>query len=103
MGDLFTLLEKNEDEQVEFSEFKGLMERLNLGISELQIEQLFAYCDVDASGFISEKELTESWEYLVSTLMEAAAETAGVGNTEIVLVCALIITWLVLLFAFIFL
>ena len=46
-------------------EFKSLFELLDLDITENQKENLFAFCDADCSGEISEKEFQEGWEMMV--------------------------------------
>merc|ERR1712056_121271 len=69
----------------------------------MQMDQLFVYCDVDGSGAISEKELGESWEFLVATMMEAAAQNVGIGTTDIVFSCILICGTFALLLCFLFL
>jgi len=102
-GELFSVLDKNENGEVDLVEFRGLMQKLDIGIQPAQMEQLFAYCDVDASGSISEKEMTESWDFLVSTLMESAAQSSGVGTTDIIVTCCTLFVALVLLMCFIFL
>jgi hypothetical protein len=100
---LFKILDKDESGDISIGEFKGLLRGLDLGITEPQMEQLFAYCDVDSSGGTSAKELEESWEFLVTTLMEAAAQGMGVSATDIALTCIMLATTLALLLAFIFL
>ena len=50
-------------------EFKKLFDLLDLDITENQKENLFAFCDADCSGDISEKEFGEGWDMMVEVRM----------------------------------
>ena len=45
-------------------------------------DQLFAYCDVDCSGTISEKEFTDGWDTLKQSFLEHAADTVGLSQVR---------------------
>ena len=62
--DIFQMLNPRGEERVGTAEFRRLFNLLDLSLSEGQKEQLFAYVDVDGSGFISEDEFEQGWEEL---------------------------------------
>ena len=65
--------------------------------------QLFAFCDTDCSGEISEKEFQEGWDMMLEVLLENAADSLGLSKAQIIMACVYILTILVLLVFFILL
>ena len=83
------------------AQFESLFGLLELELTDGQTEQLFAYCDRDCSGFISEREFVKGWSKLVDVFLEKSAGSAGVSSVQIVVTCALLVGALGLLFAFV--
>ena len=84
----------------EFTKFFVLLE---LDLTDNQKEQLFAFCDVDCSGTISEKEFVDGWERMVEVFLEHAADGVGLSTLQIVSVVLYLLIMLGLLIAFILL
>jgi len=84
-------------------EFKRLFELLELDVTDGQKEQLFAFCDTDMSGSISEKEFSNGWEMMTSVFLESSADSLGLSRAQIFTAVAAILTTLVLLIVFILL
>jgi len=72
-----------------------------LQLTKSQKEQLFAFCDADCSGRISEKEFTNGWEKLVQVFLERSATNVGVSNLQILFTVAYLVFMLSLLLAFV--
>jgi hypothetical protein len=43
------------------------------------VERLFAYCDTDGSGSISQMEFEQGWEYIVDEMASDLLETVGLS------------------------
>ena len=70
-------------------------------MTENQKEQLFAYCDSDCTGTISEKEFTDGWEALVQSFLEQSADSVGLSRAQILGIVVVVTAVLGLLVGFI--
>ncbi len=77
--------------------------QIQLYRTEAQKEQLFAFCDTDCSGVISEKEFQEGWDMMLEVLLENVADSLGLSKAQIIMAWVYILTILVLLVFFILL
>lgn len=57
--DIFVALNVENRDALKMTEFKKLFDMLELNITENQKEQMFAFCDLDCSGEITEKEFLD--------------------------------------------
>merc|ERR1711871_1390462 len=102
-ADIFNLLNVNGDEFLDMEEFKNLFEKLDIPAPEGQIEQMFAFCDMDGSGTLTETEFVDGWEYLMEGILESAADGLGLSTIQIVAAVLTLMSYLAILFIFIFL
>jgi len=100
-ADIFAAINTGGDDELEMDEFQSMFDLLDLNLTENQKEQLFAFCDVDCSGRISEKEFTQGWDRLKELFLEASAGNAGVSRLQIVITCLYLVVVLGLLIAFV--
>merc|ERR1712196_710153 len=100
---IFTALNTDGTDSLTMEQFKRLFELLELDITEGQKEQLFAFCDLDMSGEISEKEFTDGWEMMVQVFLENSADNLGLSRAQIFMVVSTMMVTLVLLIVFILL
>ena len=89
------------DGELTKEEFASMFKLLDLKLSEAQQEQLFALCDVDCNGTVSEEEFVRGWSLMVETFTNDGAEALGLGQVQIVVTVASIVTMLGLIIAFI--
>jgi len=82
-------------------DFEHIFELLDLNITENQKDQLFAFCDVDCSGDISEQEFVTGWELMVQIFLEESAASLGLSTADIVFVVVSLVTILALVIAFV--
>ena len=101
--DIFMAVNTDGNPLVDMKEFKRIFDLLELDITEAQKEQLFAFCDTDCSGVISEKEFQEGWEMMLEVLLENVADSLGLSKAQIIMAWVYILTILVLLVFFILL
>ena len=101
--DIFMAVNTEGKDHLKMKDFKRIFELLELDITEAQKEQLFAFCDTDCSGEISEKEFQEGWDMMLEVLLENAADSLGLSKAQIIMACVYILTILVLLVFFILL
>ena len=101
--DIFMAINTDGAEAISMEQFKRLFELLDLDVTDGQKEQLFAFCDTDMSGFISEKEFSNGWEMLTSVFLESSADSLGLSRAQIFSAVAAVLTTLVLLIMFILL
>jgi hypothetical protein len=99
--DVFMALNQDGDDVMSMEEFQRLFELLELDLKEEQKEQLFAYCDIDCSGKIDEKEFADGWEKMVQIFLENSASGLGLSRLQIALAVGWAVLCLVLLVAFI--
>jgi len=99
--DIFVALDKDGGGTVGMDEFKEFFEVLELEMTDSQKEQLFAFCDVDCSGEISEKEFEEGWEKMLAVFLEQSAEGQGLSRIQIFIAVLWIVACLALLIVFI--
>ena len=99
-NDVFALLNIEGDE-LSKEEFKAMFKVLDLSLSESQQEQLFALCDVDCSGSISEEEFVQGWDLMVETFVDEGAESVGLGKMQILGIVGYVLTSLSLVIGFI--
>ena len=59
---IFEMLDTNDNNQIEFSEFKAAMIRATLHIHDHHLHKAFRFFDRDNSGFISKQELRSVFE-----------------------------------------
>ena len=103
-SDIFLALQADSNEaELSMEEFKRIFVLLELDLTENQKEQLFAFCDVDCSGAISEKEFVDGWARMVEVFLEHAADGVGLSMVQIVGVVLYLLIMLGLLVAFILL
>lgn len=57
--DIFVALNVENRDALKMTEFRKLFDMLDLNITENQKEQMFAFCDLDCSGEITEKEFLD--------------------------------------------
>jgi len=100
-ADVFAAINVNGDDELDMAEFTSFFELLELQLTKSQKEQLFAFCDADCSGRISEKEFTNGWEKLVQVFLERSATNVGVSNLQILFTVAYLVFMLSLLLAFV--
>ncbi|EGR27290.1 hypothetical protein IMG5_198820 [Ichthyophthirius multifiliis] len=55
--DLYQLLDNNDDDEIDFIEFKSLFVKLQLNVQDEELRQLFADIDIDSNGSIEYNEL----------------------------------------------
>ena len=102
--DLFNLLDEQETGVLSREDISKLFDRIEgLNMTSKQLDQLFAYCDTDGSGTLTAREFHEGWEFAVRQILEQAAESVGLSSTQIILAIVIMLLWLSLLFAFLFL
>jgi len=102
-ADIFMALDTDGSGQLTMDQFKRLFDLLELDITDGQKEQLFAFCDSDMTGEISEKEFADGWELMVQVFLENSADSLGLSRTQIFLVVSMLLTTLVLTVVFILL
>jgi len=100
-SDLFAMVNMDGGETVDAAEFRGLFQILELDLTESEIEQLFALCDTDLSGELSEKEFVDGWELMLDNLLDEAAASIGLSTMNIVLAVLCLLLVLSLLVSFI--
>lgn len=100
---IFDLLDDDGNQLLTFEEFRRLFANVDDTMSEAQIEQLFAYCDVDGSGTITQTELEEAWDFMAAKIVDQEMASLGLTTVDIVIGLVLVVSTLVALFAFIFL
>eukprot|EP00929_Paragymnodinium_shiwhaense_P053242 TRINITY_DN26654_c0_g2_i1.p1 TRINITY_DN26654_c0_g2~~TRINITY_DN26654_c0_g2_i1.p1 ORF type:complete len:1617 (+),score=442.53 TRINITY_DN26654_c0_g2_i1:183-5033(+) len=104
LTDIFNLLDEDRSGDLSLDEFRTLFSTADGGgMSDDQIEQLFAYCDADGSGSVSAADLEEGWSFVVSRLVEKEMRNLGISNADIVVMVSFTVALLTVLFLFIFL
>ena len=98
---IFRLLDQQGDGELTKEEFMAVFKLLDLNMSESQKERLFALCDIDCSGSVSQQEFVNSWSLMLKTFTAEGAEVLGLGPTQIVISVAYIVLILGLVIAFI--
>jgi hypothetical protein len=98
---IFRLLDQQGDGELTKEEFMAVFTLLDLNMSESQKERLFALCDIDCSGSVSQQEFVNSWSLLLKSFTAEGAEALGLGPTQIILSVAYIVLILGLVIAFI--
>ena len=83
-------------------EFESLFDRLQIDVSEQQKKQMFAHCDTDADGLISQQEFLDAWKWLEEKLVSDAAADMGLSDGSAIVTVGTMVLMLTLLFAFIF-
>jgi len=101
IGEIFDLLNADEDEGLDYEEFSSLFERLDLKLPRRRREQMFAYCDADSSGTISRDEFESAWEWVKEQMVEEAVESMGISNADIVIAITTLVLGLTLVIIFI--
>ena len=91
------------DDKISMEEFRGFFELLESSLTPNQLEQLYAYCDTDCSGSISEAEFIQGYDKLLQAFVERSASQAGVSRVQIFLFLGMLLTMLSLLIVFILL
>merc|ERR1711988_1830109 len=99
--DIFMAINNDGSDTLKMDEFKTLFDLLELDITENQKENLFAFCDVDCSGEISEKEFQDGWDMMVEVFLENSADSQGLSKAQILLVIFYIVVILAMLVTFI--
>ncbi len=61
-SEIFAMINCDGDESLDMAEFTELFTLLKLDLTETQTDQLFAFCDTDGTGKITEKEFNEGWK-----------------------------------------
>jgi len=95
------MINSSGDATVNMEEFKEFFNMLEVNLTEGQVDQLFAFCDLDCSGQISEQEFVNGYDKLVEAFLENAADAQGVSLAQIVLFVATLLTLLTLLIVFV--
>eukprot|EP00003_Mantamonas_plastica_P021566 TRINITY_DN3511_c0_g1_i2.p1 TRINITY_DN3511_c0_g1~~TRINITY_DN3511_c0_g1_i2.p1 ORF type:complete len:311 (+),score=136.77 TRINITY_DN3511_c0_g1_i2:343-1275(+) len=103
LGDLFTMLNLDGDENLDFDEFCQLFDKLGFNVSDLKRAQMFAYADKDGSGEISVGEFEQAWSYLEEEMMDSALESMGISDSSIIFIVLSLVVMTVLVFVFLFL
>jgi len=67
------------------SEFKEIFRLLSFEVSNDQLQVLFALCDVDNSGYISEQEFVAQWERALQQYLSSKQTSVGLSRAQIVL------------------
>ena len=101
--DIFMALNSDGDEHPSMEQFKRLFDLLELDVTETQKEQLFAFCDTDMTGQISEKEFADGWDTLVEVFLENSADSLGLSRAQIFCVVFMLVITLALVVVFILL
>ena len=68
-----------------------------------RLEQLYAFCDTDCDGSISEGEFVKGYDKMVQVFVEKSAAQAGVSRVQILIFVALLLLMLSLFIVFILL
>ena len=71
-------------------------------MTEQQKKEMFAHCDADADGQISQEEFLDAWKWLEEKLVSDAAADMGLSDGNAVVTVGTMVLMLTLLFAFIF-
>lgn len=101
--EIFSLLDVENIGEIDLTQFERLFEVLDFPLSDDQKERLFAYCDVEGTGVVTEKEFEEGWDQLAKSMLEAASLDLGLSDRQIIAIIVVAVLILVLLFVFIFL
>ena len=83
-------------------EFSELFRKLQINVPKRKQEQMFAFCDSDNSGTVSQEEFAESWGWVEEQMILEAAEEAGVDDAAIVVAIVSLLLLLAAVFSFIF-
>jgi len=103
LTDIFQLLDTDQSGVLQRSEFKELFTSMGDKMPPQVIDQLFAYCDADGSGTITETELEEGWAYVSHKIVEERMAEFGTSWVDILIAIIYAVVTLCVLFAFIFL
>merc|ERR1711871_370 len=101
-ADVFDLLDTQNVGYLKLADFQQLFSKMD-AMPDDQVQQLFAYADVDGSGTISVVELEDAWAFMVERIVEKEMVAMGVSPADIVVTVLLAILCLGALFTFIFL
>ena len=82
--EIFALVNTDADDVLDRDEFTRMFQILDLELSEAQQEQLFALCDVDCTGTITEEEFVAGWALMVDNFLDEGAEQVGLGRMRII-------------------
>ena len=99
--EIFALVNTDDDDVLDRDEFNKMFALLDLDLNESQREQLFALCDVDCTGTITEEEFVQGWDLMVETFLDEGAERVGLGKTRIIGIVLYILGSLGLVIAFV--
>ena len=100
--DLFTaLVEENGNGVLKMEDFEGMFKMMDLSLTEAQRDRLFAYCDEDCSGEVTEVEFAAGWDRIMHAFLDNAIDAVGVSEWQIVSTVLMVVAMIGLLITFI--
>ena len=100
--DLFTaLVEENGNGVLKMEDFEGMFKMMDLSLTEAQRDRLFAYCDEDCSGEVTEAEFAAGWDRIMHAFLDNAIDAVGVSEWQIVSTVLMVVAMIGLLITFI--
>jgi hypothetical protein len=84
------------------TQFFYLFDLFDINLSRHDKLQIFAYCDLDYTGRVTQLEFAEAWQWIEARLIEQMLKEFGLGEHSIIITVVVIALVVIALFAFIF-
>lgn len=102
-ADIFKAVDVDNSDGINMEELADYMKQMDIKMSPMRLERLFAYCDTDGSGSISQMEFEQGWEYIIDEMANDLLETVGLSANHQMVTILLLFTVALLVIGFLFL
>uniref|UniRef100_A0A7S0STV0 EF-hand domain-containing protein n=1 Tax=Mantoniella antarctica TaxID=81844 RepID=A0A7S0STV0_9CHLO len=102
-ADIFSAVDTDNSDDITMEELADYMKQMDINMSSMRLERLFAYCDTDGSGNISQMEFEQGWEYIMDEMSNDLLESMGLSPNHQMVTIITLFTVALLVICFLFL